>query len=332
MLKKYLQKLIERKNLTADECELAVQSILNNADTHQIAAFLVLLHSKGETAGELLSFVKIMRAKMKTIQLTEKVLDIVGTGGDGAQTLNISTGASIIVASCGVKVAKHGNRSVSSQCGSADLLEALGIKIDLNSEQVAQSIANNNIGFCFAPNFHPAMQQVKPVRAALGVRTTFNLLGPLLNPARANYLLLGVSHERYLHLFADVLAQLNVDHALVVHGNGLDELSLLGPSKVIEIRNGEKQEGVVDPKAYEFQYGTLNAIQGRDAQFNAHALLEVFKGQKGPVADTLILNAGVGLYIANFVKTIHAGIQLARENLTNGQALTTLEKWVNFGK
>lgn len=330
MLKSYLELLIANKNLSAAQCHQALQHILADADPHQVAAFLVLLHAKGETVEELTAITQTMREKMLSLDTKDKLLDIVGTGGDGAQTLNISTAASILAASCGVKIAKHGNRSVSSQCGSADVLEALGIDIESSVKRILDSIKEINIGFCYAPNFHPAMKKIKAIRSALGIPTTFNLLGPLLNPARAEYYLLGVFNENYQQLLADVLMQLNVSHAFIVHGHGLDELSTLGPSNVIVIKNASKTSFTLDPKDYGFNYCILKDIQGGNPQNNAQLLREVFQGKKGPIADTLMLNAGVGVFIAERAATIQEGIELARRNLQNGAALSTLQQWINF--
>lgn len=332
MLKALIQQLMQKENLTQEQCQNAVRLILDDADPLQVAAFLVLLHAKGETADEMAGIVKAMRDSMVRVPINNtSILDIVGTGGDGAHTINISTAASILVASVGVKVAKHGNRAVSSNCGSADLLEALGIKIDMSPDHVKECIENIGIGFCFAPAYHPATQKVKSIRSRLGVRTTFNLLGPLLNPASASHYLLGVYSEKHLNLIADCLQKLAVTHALVVSGQGLDELSLLGPAKVVEIRATEKREYELDPKDFGFDYCQLSDIQGGDPQKNAQLVSEIFDGKQGAMSDNIIFNAGVGLYVADHVTTIAEGIALARENLRQGKVLELIQKWIDFG-
>ena len=220
MLKAILTQLMAGQDLTLNEATSAFSAVLSDAPVEQVAAFLVLLHAKGETPEELQGLIQVMQAQMKKVRTDYPVLDIVGTGGDGANTVNISTAASLLAAACGAKVVKHGNRSVSSRCGSADLLEALGVRLDATAEQVSDDLHRHGLAFCFAPNFHPAMKAVKAVRQALGVRTTFNLIGPLLNPAQAQHLLMGVFSPDYLELMADTLLRLGVEHAMVVHSHG----------------------------------------------------------------------------------------------------------------
>ena len=228
MLTAAIQQLMQRKDLTQTQCQQAITDIMKGANSEQTAAFLVLLHAKPETADELYGIVRAMQAQMIPINVTQPLIDIVGTGGDGAHTVNISTASSLLVASCGVKVAKHGNRAVSSTCGSADFLQAVDIPVNTPADTVQHQLDKTGFTFLFAPNFHPAMKKIKTIRAALGVRTTFNLIGPLLNPVQPDYYLMGVYAERLLETFAEVLYQLNTKRALVVHGNGLDEINCLG--------------------------------------------------------------------------------------------------------
>lgn len=296
MLKNHIEKLLKRENLTAKEAELAIENILTGADSHQIAAFLVLLRAKKETANEILGIVRGMQKSMVALNLSIPVLDIVGTGGDSANTVNISTGAAILAASCGVKVAKHGNRSVSSRCGSADVLEALGVNINLAPTEVTQCIEKLGIGFCFAPNFHPTMKIIKDVRNNLRVPTCFNILGPLLNPARAEYLLIGVFKEELMNLMAEVILNIGVKKALIFNGNGLDELSCAGPAKD-----------------------------------NAKILLDVFHGKTGPVANTLVFNAAVVLYVYGITSSVEAAIPEVKNSINTGRALRLLNDFIAFG-
>lgn len=332
MLTDCIQKLIQKQDLNRIECQEALNEILHSENNPQIAAFLVLLHAKRETAEEVEGIVCAMRNVMNTLPVNEELLDIVGTGGDGANTVNISTAASILAASCGARVAKHGNRSVSSQCGSADLLEALGVAIDISPESVANCINELGIGFCFAPNFHPAMKKIKKIREELGIRTTFNMLGPLLNPAKAQHYLMGVFSEQYMDLLADVLLNLKVKHALVVHGCGLDELSTLGPAQVIEVTLHGKHYYSIDPKQFGFQYCQLQDLQGGDPNTNANLIKDAFSGKPSPIADTIALNAGVALYVADLVATIDEGVASALDHLKRQKAMHLLNNWVTFSK
>ncbi len=327
MLVECIKKLMHGESLTSEQCAAALNEILQGADQRQVAAFLVLLHAKGETAQEVIGLVHAMQQQMLPLPVDIEAIDIVGTGGDGMHTVNISTAASLLAAACGVKVVKHGNRSVSSKCGSADALEAFGIALDMPPEKIITGLHEIGIGFCFAPQFHPAMKALKEVRAALGVRTTFNLLGPLLNPAKVKHILLGVFSPDYLDLLADVLMGLGVKHAFVVHGSGLDELNTLGPVDVIEIKYDEKSAFQLDPKQYGFEYGTLEELQGGDAADNIKILQEVFSGKKGALADTIALNAGAALYVADKVGTIEEGIVIAQAQLQQGAVLNLLQSW-----
>lgn len=324
MLKKLIEKLMQHQDLSSNETYTAVEDILAGAEKEQVAAFLVLLHAKGETPEELEGLVAAMRAQMKIIETDMPILDIVGTGGDNANTVNISTASSLLAAACGAKVVKHGNRSVSSRCGSADLLEALGVKLDKTADDVKKDLDQKGFAFCFAPSFHPSMQALKEIRKALAVRTSFNLMGPLMSPANAQHLLLGVFSPDYLALFADTLIKLGVKHAMVVHSCGLDELSLLGPSNVIEVRNGKKEEKILDPKDFGLDYCTLKDIQGGAAKENKVLIEQALTGTPGPIADTIIFNTGVALYIADIVSDIEAGIVLASQKIKTGEALQVI--------
>jgi anthranilate phosphoribosyltransferase len=252
-LKPQLTKLINREDLTAFETEEAIDKILEGADSSVVGAFLALLRAKGETPTEMAGMVRAFKKACHPLPHTETdLLDIVGTGGDGADTINISTASVILAAAAGCKVAKAGNRSVSSQCGSADVLEALGIHLELTPEQTKQVLDASNIAFLFAPVYHPAMKLVAPIRKQLGIRTAFNLLGPLTNAANANRVVLGVFDEKLIDLFANILITLReVEHAIIVHGCGLDEISPLGSSTLYEIRNINPKKGIHEEKIYE---------------------------------------------------------------------------------
>lgn len=330
MLKPFLLQLINRESLTIAQCHEAIDILLTEAAPEQITAFLVLLYAKPMTAAELYGLVMAMRRYMLVVSVKQPVLDIVGTGGDGLKTVNISTAASIVAAACGVKVAKHGNRSVSSACGSADFLEACGIPVEMTPNQVSRSIDEIGIGFCFAPVFHPAMAKLKPIRNALKIPTPFNLLGPLLNPARAQYYLLGTADPKNLVILAEVLFQLKITHGLVVHSAGLDELSLIAPTEAIEVTASGLTHLIIDPKDYGFKYSSLADITGDTAKVNVQRLLRVFVGEKSALADTIIFNAGTALWAADQASSIAEGIQLAQQALQYGAAYELLEKWKTF--
>jgi len=331
ILKMLIEKLMRRENLSYADCEQAFEKMLDPATNPlQLAAFLVLLHAKSETADELSSFVKLLRQKMITVPTNLRVLDIVGTGGDRLNTINISTASAMLAASCGVKVAKHGSRSVSSLTGSADVLEALGVNIQLTPEQISLSIDQIGIGFCYAPLFHPVTQTLRDLRKTLNVPTTFNLLGPLLNPAKAAQLILGVNHEALLPVMADVLRETGHDRAVVVHGMGLDEISCAGLTQLIEINQQEKIEWILNPEEFGFARCRIDDLRGGDAKHNAQRLMRTFQGERGAIADSCILNAAVALYINGISPSIHAACEQARDNLYRGAVLTLLNNWIEF--
>ncbi|CAM9091244.1 unnamed protein product, partial [Hapterophycus canaliculatus] len=321
-LKPYLEKLIDGDELSAAESEDALVRIMQGAQAEQVAALLCLLRMKGETATEIAGCVRGMKSVAVPVHVEGDLLDIVGTGGDGAHTINVSTASVILAAAAGAKVCKFGNRSVSSSCGSADVLEALGISVDLTPEQVAECCNECNVAFMFAPNHYPAMKNVAPVRKALGVRTLFNILGPMTNPAGA---------QRVVGY---------IEHGVIVHGAGLDEISPLGPSKIIEIKNVadagqpkhyDTQEYVIDPTDYGFPPCTLEDLRGGDRDENARLLRETLEGgtwTNNGKKDALILNAGIGLYVYGLAPTIDDSFKLAKTTLESGAALAQLDKWV----
>lgn len=333
MLNNEIEMILSKRPLTTVEMEAVMEFILTKADTHQIAAFLAVLKHRGETVDEVLGMVRTLQRKASLVDLPFPVLDIVGTGGDGANTVNISTGAAILSAACGVPIAKHGNRSVSSRSGSADVLEAMGIHIEVPPHRVCESIRHTNLAFLFAPFYHQSLKQLGATRRGLKFPTAINLLGPLLNPAKAPYSLIGVSSMEALDLISQVVQK---DHekkrTLVFHGNKLDELTPLGPVRAYEIHEGEVIKHTFDPKALGFDLCVLEDLQGGNAEENALILQEVFAGKQNAVADSLIFNAGAALWIFGVARSMQEGIEHAKSIHKQGKALETLNKWKDFSK
>ncbi|MCE5318925.1 MAG: anthranilate phosphoribosyltransferase [Parachlamydia sp.] len=330
MLKHAIEKLLERQPLTQEEARQSLEGMLNGANPFQIAAFLALLRSKGETADELIGMASALEAQMVAVSVTLPVLDIVGTGGDNYGTVNISTGASLIAAACGVKIAKHGNRSISSQCGAADVLEALGIAIDRDAATIAEAIETIGIGFMFAPAFHPGLKSLAEVRRGLNMRTIFNLLGPLLNPARAEYRMIGVARSEQLPLIAKALQGIGTTHSLVFHGNGLDELSCAGPAEICEISPEGIRSWILDPQQYHLPSCSIDELRGGKATENAAILMRAWSGEEGAVFNTLALNAGVAVWLYEIAPTIEAGIEMAIQQLKEGQVIHKYNQWKNY--
>jgi anthranilate phosphoribosyltransferase len=327
MLKQMIEKLLSKENLSQTESALAMHEILKEANSHQIAAFLVLLRAKGETVEELQGVIEAMRNLMVPVDFDYPVLDIVGTGGDGAHTLNISTASAILAASCGVKIAKHGNRSVSSQSGSADVLEVLGIAIHQTPDQIKRSVAKNGIGFMFAPDFHPALKHLREIRKGLNVRTLFNIIAPLLNPAQAEHLMLGVFSEELLDIAAALLFRIKTRRSFVFHGNGLDELSCIGPAKVLEVTEEGICSFILDPQDFGLKRCSIEDLRGKDAQYNSQKIIEAFSGQNSPFAETMALNAGIATYLYGVTDSIQEGIDLALSHLKEQKGLDLLNQW-----
>ncbi len=331
ILSECIEKLISKQNLSKHVCQSVAHQLLHEqADPVQIAAFLVLMRAKPESPEELSGIVTGLRSSMISIPTPHRVLDIVGTGGDHANTINISTGSAILAASCGIKVAKHGNRAVTSLAGSADVLEALGINIDMSKEKIAASIDQIGIGFCFAPRFNPGIRQLRPVRKQLPVATLLNLLGPLLNPAHATHYLLGVFNENLLSVIASVLQQTGSGKSMVVHGSGLDEISCVGPTKVIEITEQGIHSTIIHPENFGLPLCKINDLRGGNAHTNAQLLQETFAGKNPAIANTFILNAAVSLYLYGLYPSITDAIPHARDALYSGAACALLKKWKEF--
>lgn len=329
-----LASLLQGQDLEGAQAELALRTIMRGeARPTHVAAFLVALRAKGETDEEIAGFVRAMLAAAERVEVAGVAVDTCGTGGDGAGTFNISTVAALVVAAAGVRVAKHGNRAASGRCGSADLLEAWGLPIDLPPHAAARVIDDVGIGFLYARAFHPAMRHVAPVRAELGVPTVFNVLGPLTNPAGVDRQVVGVADARLAPLVAGALLRLGRTHALVVRSeDGLDELSTTGPSQLWEIRDGRVSESRFDPASLGLPRATLADLQGGDVEVSARIADQVLSGEPGPAADVVTLNAAAGLYVAGAVEDLRGGLEMARMALSSGAARETRDRWVARAK
>ncbi len=328
MIKEAIAKVVEGLNLSMIETEGVMREIMGGEATPvQIASFITALRIKGETAEEIAGCARIMQ--QHALQVNPKRIDVVdtcGTGGDASGTFNISTTVAFVAAGAGLGVAKHGNRSVSSQCGSADLMEALGVKIDLQPTQVAQCVDEVGIGFCFAPSFHPAMKYATPVRREIGLRTVFNVLGPLANPARAKRQLIGVYNESLTETLADVLRALKSERAFVVHGaDGLDELSTTGTNRVSELRDGQVISYKLDPQELGLAKASLKDLLGGTVEENAEITREILNGEGGPKRDIVLLNAAVVLVAGGKANDFAKGMKLAAESIDSGKALRKID-------
>ncbi len=328
-----IAKLVRCENLTQDEAAAAFGVIMRgDATPSQIAGFMVALRMKGETPDELSGFARTARAMATPIVVSGDLLDTCGTGGDGLATFNISTLSAIVAAACGARVAKHGNRAASSLCGSADVLEQLGVKIDLAPEGVARCIEEGGIGFLFAPIFHPSFRFAAVPRKELGVRSVFNILGPLCNPAGARYQALGVADRALASKMADVLIQLGVERAIVFHAaDGMDELSVASPSYVIEV-DGTRREYELDPADLGLPHAPVESMRGGGPEDNARLAREVLGGAKGPRRDVVLLNAAAALRAAGIAKDWKEGIGLAAGAIDSGRAGDVLERWARISK
>ena len=323
-----IAKLVRCENLTEDEAAAAFEVIMRgDATPSQIAGFMVSLRMKGETPEELTGFARTARSVATPIDVDGALLDTCGTGGDGLATFNISTLAAIVASACGVRVAKHGNRAASSLCGSADVLEKLGVKIDLPPEGVARCINEAGIGFLFAPVFHPSFKFAGVPRRELAIRSVFNILGPLCNPAGAKYQALGVADGKLASKMADVLVRLGVERAIVFHASdGMDELSVTSPSQVIEI-DGERREYQLDPRELGLRKAPLEAVRGGGPEENAAIAREVLEGAQGPRRDVVLLNSAAALRAAGIAADWREGLGLAAEAIDTGRAGEVLERW-----
>lgn len=332
-LKKYIAKAIDENDLTEEEAFDAMNIIMSDAATPaQIAAFLIDMRMKGETIEEITGFARGMRSKAAVIKGFRSAIDIVGTGGDMAGTFNISTTSSFVIAAAGINVAKHGNRAASSKSGAADCLDALGVNIKLSPENAAKCLEKTGIAFLFAQVFHGAMKFVAPVRKEIGCRTFFNILGPLTNPALADYIVLGIYDEKLSDLMANVLIRLGIKGAMVVNGSdGLDEITMTGVTHVCEVKNGKITNYDIDPHDYGFEYCTPDDLKGGTPEENAQITLDILSGKdKGAKRNTVLLNAGCAIYCAGGAKDIAEGVKIAAEMIDSGKALAKLNEMKNF--
>jgi anthranilate phosphoribosyltransferase len=334
MIVEAIDRLVRGESLTGAEAAGAMEEVMDGAATPaQIGALLVALRMKGETVEEITGLARVMRSRATPVEVGEyEVVDTCGTGGDRSGTFNISTAAAIVASAAGVPIAKHGNRAMSSRCGSADVLEALGVQINLNAEQVADCVRQVGIGFMFAPLFHPAMKHAAPVRRELGTRTVFNILGPLTNPAGARSQLLGVADPALAPKMAGVLQMLGARRALVVHGyGGLDELSITGPSVAYMVRGSDPIECMdINPADASLSVAPVETIQGGTAEENAAIIRDVLSGAQGAQRDVVLLNAAAALYAAGVVESITEGVGVAAQVIDSGGAAATLEQLVQF--
>ena len=334
MITDLIQKMIDRVDLTEEEARAAMEEIMTGQSTDaQIGAFLTALRMKGETAQELIGFARVMREKAEPLWNGEAmpVLDTCGTGGDRSSTFNISTAAAFVAAGAGVHVAKHGNRSASSLCGSADVMEALGVDIQMPIDRLRRAIDEVGIGFLFAQRFHTSMKYVMPARAQLKLRTVFNILGPLANPAAACFHVVGVSSPEIMELMANALHGLGLKHAFVVHGaNGLDEVSISSRTYVVEILGDEIRQFMMTPEDFTIPSARIDAILGGNARENAKIIESIFRGERGPKRDVVLLNTAPALVAAGAASTWKEGIRLAAESIDSGAALRKLEELRRF--
>ncbi len=339
MIKEAISKVVQRENLSEGEMIDVMNLIMGGETTPaQIGAFITALRMKGETIEEITGAARVMRARATPIRVghnvldidrdeinidRETILDVVGTGGDGTNTFNISTTVAFVVAACGAKVAKHGNRSVSSACGSADVLEALGVNLDVTADAVEGCIETIGIGFLFAPALHGAMKYAIGPRREIGIRTIFNILGPLTNPAKADCQVMGVYSDELVEPLAKVLLNLGCQRGFVVHGtDGMDEATLTGPTNVAEINRGEVSVYTITPEEFGLTRATLADLQGGDATENAAIVREVLGGAQGPKRDVVLLNAAFGLVASGLVADVPTGLQRAAAAIDSGDALT----------
>ena len=331
-------RLLADEDISKDEAQAATQAILlGEASSAQMTAFIVALRAKGETAQELEGMLAAVRLAAKSVvlppEIASRCIDIVGTGGDRSQSVNISTMASLVVAGAGVPVCKHGNRASSSLCGTADVLEALGVILELSAEGVAQCVLEAGMGFCFAPAFHPAFKHVGPARREIGVPTAFNLLGPMANPAEVKSMVVGVGDRGFATLMAQVLATRGVTSAWVVHGHGgLDELSLSGPALVTQLRDGSLSNFEIDGLEFGFARADVAAIKGGDPRHNAQVIRDMLGGQRGPIHDIVVLNAAGALLVAGAAHEMREAVALATASIDSGSAQKVLDTLVSVSR
>jgi anthranilate phosphoribosyltransferase len=329
-MNKFLKKLQNKENLNFEESKNAFEILMEGkASDQEIFDFLTLLSSKGEVSDEIAGGVHVLRNKSKRVNV-KNCLDTCGTGGDGKNTLNISTASALLLASMGVKVAKHGNKAVSSKCGSADVLEALNIKINLEPNEIEEQINNNNFGFMFAPNYHSAMKYVGPTRKKIGKRTIFNMIGPLSSPALVERQVVGVFDKKLLTIFANALKNLNIKFAWIINSeDGLDEISPYAKTNVIQLKNNEISDLVIDPKELNVNADKFENLLGDDAQFNADKMVDIFKGEDNDFSKAVCLNAAAGLVVMEKQLNFKDSYNEARDYILTGKTYNHLKSLQN---
>jgi len=334
MIKEAIDTLVRGNSLTMEQATDVMKEIMDGEATPaQFGSFVTALRLKGETVEEIAGMARVMREKSVPVSVSGPLVDTCGTGGDGSKTFNISTTAAFVVAGAGLKVAKHGNRGMSSGCGSADVLDALGVKIELGAPEVEKCLEYVGIGFMFAPVFHPAMKYAAPSRREIGIRTVFNILGPMTNPAGAQSQLLGVFEESLVMKMAQVLCLLGCQHALVVHGeDGLDEITLGGKTTVCELKGEEISRYYIDPEDFGFPRTGLSSLRGGPPQENADILRRVLRGEKGPYRDIVLVNAAATLVAGDLAKDLEEGVRLASEAIDSGRATEKLEGLITLSQ
>ena len=332
MIQEAISKLAGKKDLLELEAAKAMEDIMEGkATTPQIKEFLLGLKSKGETIDEITACARIMREKSIKIEPNAMhLVDTCGNGGDNSGTFNISTAAAFVASGAGASAAKHGNRSISSKCGSADVLKALGVNIELEPKKVEECIEKVGIGFLFAPKFHPAMKYAMDARRELGVRTVFNILGPLTNPAGAKSQLIGVFDAKLLPVMANVLKNLGSRHAIVVNGNGMDEITLSGNTDVFELKNGAIENYFINPEDFGFKLCSAEDLKGDTPEENAKIIVNILSGSKGPKRDVVVLNAAAALLVCGLAKDFEGGIALANRSIDSGNAIKKLNELIKF--
>ena len=328
MIREALATIIEGGTLSREQASQVMEEIMTGQATPaQFGAFVTALRMRGETVDEVAGFAAVMREKALRVPVDNPLVDTCGTGGDNSCTFNISTAAALVAAGAGARVAKHGNRAMTSQCGSADVLEGLGVKIELTPEQVARCIDEVGIGFMYAPSFHPAMKYAGPPRREIGIRTVFNILGPLTNPARAQHQLIGVGDRSLVPKLAQALQALGTEHVLVVHGlDGIDEISISGPTLVQEFKHGQMTAYEIRPEDFGFESAPRSAITGGDVAYNVQTVRRLFDGGNGPIRAVVLLNAAAAIMAAGLAPSLQEALPLATHSLDSGAAADKLDR------
>ena len=329
-MEKYLKKVKNKENLSFDESKAAFEILMNGkASNDEIFDFLTLLSAKGEVSDEIAGGVYVLRNKSKRVNVKDCV-DTCGTGGDGMNTLNISTASALLLSSMGIKVAKHGNKAVSSKCGSGDVLEALNIKIDLGPKDIEEQINKYNFGFMFAPNYHSAMRFVGPTRKKIGKRTIFNMIGPLSSPAFVDRQVVGVFDKGLLKIFAEALNNLNIKYAWIVNSeDGLDEISPYAKTNVVQLKNGDISEIIIDPQELKIGANKFDDLLGDDAKFNANKMIDIFKGEDNDFSKAVCLNAAAGLIVTEKNAEFKDAYDIARLHILSGKTFESLKNIQN---